>query len=312
MEFAELSHIDPRQYWKHEAHEFTPWLYANIERLGKAVGLTIEATMKESAVGDFSLDILATDVASNRPVIIENQLGATDHGHLGKLLTYAGGTDAAVVVWVATELREEHRQALEWLNSKTVEGVDFFAVVLEVVKIGDSLPAVVFTPVVRPNEWQKQAFKAAHSVPSEKREKYRQFYQPLLDELREKYHFTNAKAAQAQCWYAFSSGRTGFKYSANFTGDNTVRAEVYIDCEDGAANKAAFDTLFAQRKEIEAAFGEPLEWQRLDDRRACRICIHREGSVEDNEAKLAEIRAWLIQRLLKIKQVFGPRIGNLD
>jgi hypothetical protein len=311
MEFEELSNIDPRGFWRHEAHDFTPWLYENLERLGRALGLQIEATKQEQAIGEFSLDILAVDLESKRPVIIENQLEATDHDHLGKLLTYAGGTDAAIVIWVSTELREEHRQALEWLNSKTIEGVDFFAVVLEVVKIGNSKPAVLFKPVVRPNEWQKQTMKAAQAGQSEKGEKYRRFYQPLLDELRERHHFTNAKVAQPQCWYAFSSGNSSFNYSANFTGKGTVRAEVYIDCEDRETNNRFFDELHAQREAIEKEFGEPLEWQRLDEKRACRICIHRSGAVEDSDERLEEIRAWLIQRLLKIKQVFAARIASL-
>ncbi len=312
MEFEDLTNIDPRNFWKHEAHDFTPWLYANMERLGKALGLQIEATKQEHSVGDFSLDILAVDLESKRPVIIENQLGSTDHDHLGKLLTYAGGTDAAIVIWVSTELREEHRQALMWLNSKTIEGVDFFGVVLEVVKIGDSKPAVLFKPVVRPNEWQKQTMTSARSGHSEKGEKYRLFYQPLIDELREKYNYTNARESQAQCWYAFASGRTGFKFSANFTGEDTVRAEVYIDCESKELTKQRFDALYAQKDEIEKEFGEPLEWQRMDDRRACRICIHRDGSVEDSKEKLDEIRGWLLKRLLKIKQVFANRISKLD
>lgn len=311
MDFEELVNVDPRSFWKNEAHDFTPWLFDNLARLGRALDLQIEATTQEHPIGDFSLDILAVDLQSKRPVIIENQLGATDHDHLGKLLTYAGGTDAAIVIWIATELREEHRQALEWLNSKTIEGVDFFVVVVEVVKIGASKPAVLFKPIVRPNEWQKQTLKAARAGRSEKGEKYRHFYQPLLDELREQHHFSNARVAQPQCWYAFSSGHTGFKYSANFTGENTVRAEVYIDCDDRETTKARFDALHEQRAVIEREFGEPLEWQRLDDRRACRICIHRSGAVEDDEAQLVEIREWLIDRLLRLKLVFGPRIASL-
>ena len=286
-------------------------MYENIERLGRALGLQIEPTKQEHWVGDFSLDILASDLESKRPVIIENQLGATDHDHLGKLLTYAGGTDAAIVIWVCTELREEHRQALEWLNSKTIEGVDFFAVVLEVVKIGESKPAVLFKPIVRPNEWQKTTMKAAQSGQSEKGEKYRRFYQKLIDELRERHRFTNAKAAQAQCWYAFSSGQTGFKYSGNFTGEDTVRAEVYIDCDEGNLAKQRFDALYQQKEQIETEFGEPLEWQRLDEKRACRICIHRGGSVEDSDERLDEIRQWLVLRLLKLKKVFGARLAGL-
>jgi hypothetical protein len=311
MDFDEIISLNPQDFWKHEALDFTPWLFENLHLLGKYLGIDIEPKQREHAVGKFSLDILGTDVVTNRPIIIENQLCHTDHDHLGKLLTYAAGTDAAIVIWIATEIREEHWQTLEWLNSKTVEGLDFFAVVLKVERIGNSKPAVRFEPVVRPNEWQKQTLKAARSSTSEKGEKYREFYQVLIDELRDNYQFTNAKLGQAQCWYAFASGKTGFNYSCNFTGVDTVRAEVYIDCQDRDTNKQYFDSLYNDREAIESAFGEELEWQRLDERRACRICIHRNGTIEDGEEKLKEIRAWVIPRLLKLKEVFGPRIQSM-
>ena len=50
-----------------------------------------------------------------------------------------------------------------------------------------------------------------------------------------------------------------------------AQVEFYIDRGDAEQNKQIFDTLYEHKTEIEAAFGEPLEWQRLDAKRACRV-----------------------------------------
>ena len=106
-----IERVDIREIWPNEAADFTPWLAENLATLGKALGLDLEFQAQEAPVGGYSLDILARDVQSGRPVVIENQLGQTDHTHLGQLLTYAAGFDANVIVWIAKEFRDEHRQA---------------------------------------------------------------------------------------------------------------------------------------------------------------------------------------------------------
>jgi hypothetical protein len=152
---GKLEHLDPRMIWKNEAADFTPWLADNIEQLGEAFGLDLQLIKVEQTIGDFSCDIMAREVRTNRPVIIENQLEATDHRHLGRLLTYAGGLDAAFIVWIGPEIREEHRQALDWLNRHTDEQVDFFRIRLGAIRIDDSKPAVQFRLMAFPNRWGK-------------------------------------------------------------------------------------------------------------------------------------------------------------
>lgn len=308
MEFGKLEKVDLKEVWKKEAFDFTPWLSENIAALGEALGMDLELEEREANVGNFSLDLLARNLGTGEYAVIENQLTQTDHDHLGKLLTYAAGFDAATIIWVAESIRDEHRQTLEWLNQHTDTKTQFFAVVVEVFRIDDSKPAYKFRPIVFPNEWQKTKRQQAVNATSPRAEAYRSFFQKLIDELREKHKFTGARVGQPQNWYSFSSGISGFLYSASFAQGNRVRAEIYIDTGDAEKNKAVFDSLKADKTSIEEEFGEALSWERLDDKRASRVANYRDGSINDNENQLEETQNWLIDNLLKFKRVFTDRV----
>ncbi len=307
-DFGELTKVPLREIWTHEATEFTPWLAKNVEALGDALGLELELIEREASVGDFSLDLLAIDLGTSRNVIIENQFSQTDHDHLGKLLTYGAGFDASTVIWISEIIRDEHRQALDWLNQKTDTDTSFFGVVIEVLKIDESKPAFNFKVVVSPNEWQKQKKRNASRNTSSKGEKYRSYYQELIDELREKHRFTSAKSAQPRSFYSFSSGIQGIRYGLAFAKDGQARAEVYIDQGEQDKNKQIFDALFDRKDEITSSFGSNLEWERLDEKRASRIYVFREGYIEQPDTELEIVKNWQIQQLLKIKEVFTSEI----
>ena len=310
--FSELKRVPLREMWKHEASDFTPWLESNIQTLGDALGMDLEVTDREASVGDFSLDLLAQDLGSSRTVIIENQLTQTDHDHLGKLLTYAAGFDASIVVWISEEVRDEHRQAMEWLNQRTDTETQFFAVVVEVLQIDDSKPALDFKLVVFPNEWQKSKQQKASANPSSKGEKYRSYFQALIDELREKHKFTRAKAGQPQSWYAFSSGiQTGIYYDAKFAQGSKVMAGISIYQKFFESRIALFDALESRKPEIESNFGSTLEWNRAEEQQTSVLAVYCDGSIESSDSELEEIREWHIRNLLKLKEVFQPEIEQV-
>ena len=273
----------------------------------------MELQSQEAPVGGYSLDILARDVGKGRPVVIENQLGPTDHTHLGQLLTYAAGFDANVVVWIAKEFRDEHREALDLLNHRTDKETEFFGVEVELWKIDKSRPAVNFNLVSTPNEWRNQTVSTGRTKGnvSDRMERYRWFFQGLIDTLREEHRFTNAKKAQPQSWYSFSAGKSGFTYGANFTAGRRARVELYINPGEQELNKQIFDRLEEQRETLESDLTESLEWERLDNRRASRISAVRPGSIDDDEETLEEIRDWMIEKLPAFKRVFGPKLAEL-
>ena len=136
---------DLRSIWPHEALNFTPWVAENVELLADAVGLDITVDETESSVGNFNVDIYASETGTDRKIIIENQLEDTDHDHLGKLITYASGKDADVVIWVVKHAREEHKAAVEWLNNHTDDKIGFFLCEIKLFQIGDSDIAPLFT-----------------------------------------------------------------------------------------------------------------------------------------------------------------------
>ena len=155
--FAELSVVDLREAWAHEANDFTPWLAENLHRLSGVIGVPLEVIGTEVVVGNYQADILAR-VRDGRRVLIENQLELSDHSHLGQILTYLAGLEARTVIWIARDFNEAHLSAVRWLNENSGDDedpFDFFAVKLRVVQIDDSRYAPVFDVVERPIDWDR-------------------------------------------------------------------------------------------------------------------------------------------------------------
>ena len=130
---GKLTEIDVRDLWQHEQYDFSNWLAKaqNIEYLNEILGLTLVDIDKEVYVGPYRCDLVAKDETSGIQVIIENQLEATNHDHLGKIITYASGLDAKFIVWIVKEAKEEHRAAIEWLNNNTAKEINFFLIEIQ-------------------------------------------------------------------------------------------------------------------------------------------------------------------------------------
>lgn len=213
------------------------------------------------------------------------------------------------MIWIAEEVRDEHRQAMEWLNQKTDTETQFFAVVLEVLQIDDSKPALDFKLIVSPNEWQKSKKQNLPTNPPSRQEKYQSYFQSLIDELREKYKFTGARAGQPQNWYAFSSGiQSGIYYDTRFAQGSKVLAGISIYQKLCKNRIALFDALESRKAEIESNFGSLLEWNRTEEQQISSLAVYRDGNIESPDSELEAIREWHIENLLKLKEVFQPEI----
>lgn len=305
-ELGRLESVDPRGVWVHEARDFTPWLLSNGDRLGESLGIDLEFERSEHPVGGFALDLIGRDLTNDAVLIVENQLGSTDHGHLGQVLTYAAGTGASTIVWITTGFREEHRQALEWLNEQTREDIRFFGVELRVVRIGESVPAPLLDAVVKPNDWQKVVRGTARAQAlGGKATYYERFWGRYIERVqREHPGWTNARRVGRESWMSQPSGVPGTFISVCFGAGGKLRHELYIDAGDAAQNEEVFEDLLSRRNVLEEAYGRRLDFQRLEGRRACRIADHGVGDVTD-EGRHDEFINWFFDAGARLRRALA-------
>lgn len=306
-ELGKIERMEVRAIWENEAHDFTPWMARHLDLLGDALGMELDLVRREAAVGDFSLDIHAKERHTGAVVVIENQLERTDHSHLGQILVYAGGQDARTVVWVAPYFRDEHRGAIDWLNRWTPEEIAFFGVEVSAIKIGNSLPAPVFRPVAFPNDWTKQAKQTTPGGAPLNSQKRIQFFQPVVDELRERGY---SMPAQARSWW--NPVQSGVDKIAYYPYLVSKGASVYVEIWTGdrERDEQIYEALHEEKAFIEEALPLPLVWDR-----AKTLKVTMEGgkpvSVDDPPEKLQEARDWLLDNLPKFIDVLTPRLKRI-
>ena len=134
----------------------------------------------------------------------------TDHTHLGQLVTYAANTDAVTIVWTALSFREEHRQAIVFLNDLGGERARFFGVEIGAVRIGDSAPAPLSKVVAQPNDFHAQESTTAQVTSqgdaSGRGALYQTFWQNFLERVHAEHpDWTRATKGPAQNWLTLPS-----------------------------------------------------------------------------------------------------------
>ena len=304
-----LRRVALREVWAHEAHDFTPWLAENVDVLNSAIDLTLSIVAREQTVGDFSVDLVAEDESGN-PVIIENQLERSNHDHLGKLITYLTQIGAKAAIWIVSDPRPEHISAISWLNESS--SASFYLLKLEAVRIEDSPPAPMLTLIVGSSEESQ----AAGETKREFTERYslrRRFWTSLLEGAKEK-TLLHANTSASQSNYVMTgAGRSGlnFRYVIQ---QHTSEIDLYIDRgrEADNENEEIFDTLEEAKDKIEEVFGESLEWQRLEGKRACRIGKRFSlGGYRDDEEEWSEIQDAMIDGMIRLEAALRPHIDRL-
>lgn len=298
-----LKKIELRDVWAHEALDFTKWLSEepNLAILSSAVGIELELIEAESSVGSFNVDIYAQEAGTGRKAIIENQLEDTNHDHLGKVITYAAGKGAEVVVWVVARARDEHRQAIEWLNQHTDSDFGFFLVEIELWSIGDSLPAPRFNVVEQPNEWTK-AIKLSEGLSETERVKlsYWTKYREVVQATPEFLKVFNPQKPLKDHWTTLRCGTSAYHIALLIdTQYGRIGIEFYVP-DDKEIGRKAIDNaaLFEGRLGLKA--------RPFDAKKASGVRFYKDGcKIKGNEDVWVGFVRQQLGWALDMKRVIG-------
>ncbi len=308
MKLGKLKEIDIREVWKHEQYDFSKWLASeeNINELGNTLNLSLTDVETEKFVGNYRCDILCKDEITGKTVLIENQLEATNHDHLGKIITYASGLDASVVVWLVASAREEHASAIEWLNKHTDDDLSFFLIEIHAYKIGESDPAPQFKIIEQPNDFVKSIKTLSKNYDLSEREKHRlEFWNQFNDVLESRGKPFNKRKATTDHWYNVAMGSSECAISIDLVNkEHKIRVGVWIH-----DNKAFYDKLYSHKNEIEEKCGFELYWDRLDNKKASLACTYIKGLDFDNQENYPELINKSIDLVLTLKTAFVPYLA---
>ncbi len=307
MQLGKLIKADLRKIWKNEEYDFSAWLAEeqNLALLSEEIGIDIRLISKEAEVGKFSLDILAEEEGTGRKIIIENQLETTNHDHLGKIITYAAGHDADIVIWLFKDIREEHRQAIDWLNENTNEDISFFAIKVEAWQIDNSAPAPKFYIISKPNEWAKTVKQnAGKEELTETKLKQLDFWTRFKDFAKENKFPFRLQTPRPQHWYDVSIGSSEGHIALTVnTRDKLLSCELYI-----SDHKSLFQHLQSKKEIIERDIGDFLEWK--DAEKASRIIQRKKDFDIEDPGKIEGYYVWLMDRITAFDKVFRKLIKD--
>lgn len=303
MNIGKFVEVDIRDLWKHEQYDFSEWLSKeeNIENLNDILGLTLVDISKEAYVGSYRCDIFAKDETTGTKIIIENQLEASNHDHLGKIITYASGLDAKVVVWIVKQAKEEHRSAIEWLNNNTNNELNFFLIELHAYKIDDSNPAPMFEVIEKPNGFIKNTKAINNQDNLNKSQSERlEFWNKFNEVVEQNGKPFNIRKATTDHWYDVALGTSEAHISINLVNKSSyVVIDVYIN-----DNKELFDKLMDKKDIIESELGFKLVWDRLDNGKASRIKYRIKGLNFDDHSNYEELMKEIIDKVIIMRAVF--------
>lgn len=303
VKIGKLTEVDVRDLWKHEQYDFSNWLAKeeNIKLLDDEIGLTLMDINKEVYIGSYRCDLVAKDETTGQIVIIENQLEATNHDHLGKIITYAAGLDAKTIIWIVKEAREEHKAAIEWLNNNSSEEIGFFLIELHAYKINDSLPAPMFKVVEKPNNFTKTSKQNYSDKELNRSQNERlMFWEEFNTVIVAKGKPFTVRKPTTDHWYDVAIGTSEAHLAINLVNkENKIVLELYI-----LDNKKLFDHLYEDKEKIENTLQMNFSWERLDGKKASRIKHDVLGLDFSDHSNYPQLMDECIEKILKMRDVF--------
>ena len=222
--------------------------------------------------------------------------------------------DDVRIILVAADFGKDLTTAVLWLRDREIDircirfrpYLDNGTVMVDVQQI---------LPLPEAHDYQVQLREKEQQGRRQRAERYDirlHFWEGLIGVARERRtRHANIKPGTYH-WLGASSGVRGLGFNYVIVQEHGV-TELYIDRGDAIENKKIFDTLLAQKEQIEKVFGGSLEWERLDGKRACRIKnVVTLGGYRSPEQEWPAVHSAMVDSMTKLETALLPAIEKLD
>jgi hypothetical protein len=219
--------------------------------------------------------------------------------------------EAKVAVWIVSDPRPEHIRAVSWLNESS--SASFYLVRVEAIQIEDSAPAPLLTPIVGPTAEAREIGATKQELAGRYKLRHA-FWESLLVRAKEKTRLHAARSPGKYHYIPAGAGKRGLSFNYVIHKHDS-QVELYIDRgqEAGDENTAIFEALQSHREKVQRDFGEPLEWQLLEEKRACRIRKDLpDGGYRDETDDWPEIQDRMIDAMIRLERALRPYIDQLS
>jgi hypothetical protein len=158
---------------------------------------------------------------------------------------------------------------------------------------------------------EKQAReRIARREQTESSKVFLRFWGQLLEKAKTKTDLHSRISPVAQYWIAAGAGRAGMSFNYAI-GRKFIRVELYIDTGEKEENKRIFDHLNQSQRAIEERFGRPLQWERLEDKRASRIKSELPGSILVEE-DWHHLQDQMVSTMVQFEKAIRPELDRLQ
>ena len=302
-EIHTLEPLNLRKVWPNEAQDFTPWLAKNLSLLASELNLKLELVKEEKVLsgGAGRVDILAKQVTTEAKVVIENQLGSSDHSHCLRLMGYAANADANILVWVARDFSEYHQSILSWLNES--DNIAVYAVEVKAYRVGGKV-AADFRVVVEPPQSGPGSTSTARKKTTSTY--YAEFYRPVIAGLRSAGLAPVGRGGFRGRYRSFQTGYDKVVYSAGLqqTGKATATLIAY-----GADRRSVFGALIQHRAEIDERLDGQAEW--FEEAENPWMWLATEAALDDPSSIPGAVGDWIVENLLRLREVVQPYLNRV-
>lgn len=220
------------------------------------------------------------------------------------------------IIFVAKEFRPEVTSAVTWLMKY---GIKIACIKVEPYKLNDEIILDV-EQIIPQKETADFTMKLINKSIEEQQQKdsavkrynrRNRFWKQFIPEFQKQYSlFDGVSPDKEDHWISAGSGISGMTFAFIICADY-VAVELTIARPVREENKFIYDEFLKLKNEVEKDFGANLEWERLNDKKMCRITIRNFELSLIDEDQWSEINGYLIDNMIRLHKSLKPYIDKI-